>query len=107
VWHLPLFLTVGHPVGEASFGWFLVGIVGDAVLYTWLLLLARGSLLLILLLHPATATTTLFLAATTQASLVGAALTWSLVLGVVLRGGLPVRTRPAGELLDAPQASAN
>jgi membrane protease YdiL (CAAX protease family) len=86
VWHLPLALTVGDPAAGTFSGWFVLGLMGEAVLYTWLFDGARGSLLLALLLHAATNTTGLFLATTVGSPAVGVALTWLAVL-VVLRTG--------------------
>lgn len=49
-WHLPKFLGVGAS-RERSFAWFLVFIVAEAVLYTWLYNNTRGSLLLVTIFH--------------------------------------------------------
>lgn len=49
-WHLPKFLGVGAS-NERSFAWFLVFIVAEAVLYTWLYNNTRGSLLLVTIFH--------------------------------------------------------
>jgi membrane protease YdiL (CAAX protease family) len=49
-WHLPKFLGVGAN-SERSFAWFLVFVVAEAVLYTWLYNNTRGSLLLVTIFH--------------------------------------------------------
>jgi membrane protease YdiL (CAAX protease family) len=49
-WHLPKFLGIGAN-SERSFGWFLVFVVAEAVLYTWLYNNTRGSLLLVTIFH--------------------------------------------------------
>lgn len=61
LWHVPLALTVGHPLSEQFFGWFLLGIVADAVLFTWLYNSTGGSLLLAVVFHASIAVTGLFL----------------------------------------------
>jgi membrane protease YdiL (CAAX protease family) len=49
-WHLPKFLM---PENNNPFGWFMVQITLEAVLYTWLYNNTRGSLLLVTLFHAA------------------------------------------------------
>lgn len=51
VWHLPLFLIEGHPFQEVPFLFWLVGVVAQSLFYTWLYNGARGSLLVVTLLH--------------------------------------------------------
>jgi membrane protease YdiL (CAAX protease family) len=85
LWHLPLALTSGDPTAGTFSGWYLLGITGEAVLYTWLFNSTGGSLLLVLLLHAAMSITGLFLAATDGNAVIGVALTWLAVLAILLR----------------------
>ena len=85
LWHLPLTLTSGDPSAGTFSGWYLLGITGEAVLYTWLFNCTGGSLLLVLLLHTAMSITGLFLAATDGNAVIGVALTWLAVLAILLR----------------------
>ncbi len=57
-WHLPKFLAPGN---ASPFGWFMVKIVAEAVLYTWLYNNTKGSLLLTTLLHASGNTAGVFL----------------------------------------------
>jgi len=83
LWHLPLYLTVGHPVSEEFFGWFLPGIVADAILFTWLYNSTGGSLLLAVLFHASIAVTGLFLTPAEATPLLGLTLEWIFVGGVI------------------------
>jgi uncharacterized protein len=96
-WYLPLTLTVGDPTVGAFAGWFVLGLLGEAILYTWLFNGARGSLLLVMLLHAATNTIGLFVATSQDHPVVSVALTWLAAL-VLLRvgGGRPVRPLLSG-----------
>ena len=84
LWHLPLALTSGDPTAGTFSGWYLLGITGDAVLYTWLFNSTGASLLLVVLLHAAMSTTGLFLAATDGSEVIGVALTWVAALAILL-----------------------
>lgn len=90
VWHLPLTLIRDDATAGTFSGWFLLGITGDAVLYTWLFNHTRGSLLPVLLLHAATGTTGLFLSSAQDSGVVGAALTWLPALVVTAAEARPV-----------------
>lgn len=57
-WHLPKFLA---PDNSSPFGLFVVEIVAQTVLYTWLYNNTRGSLLLVTLFHAASNTAGVFL----------------------------------------------
>jgi membrane protease YdiL (CAAX protease family) len=83
LWHLPLALTRGHPVSEEFFGWFVLGIVADAVLFTWLYNSTGGSLLLVVLFHTSIAVTGLFLATANATPLLELLLKW-ITVGVVV-----------------------
>jgi membrane protease YdiL (CAAX protease family) len=83
VWHLPLYLTAGHPISEEFFGWFLLGIIADAILFTWLYNSTGGSLLLAVLFHASIAVTGLFLIPAEATPLLGLALEWIFVGGVI------------------------
>jgi membrane protease YdiL (CAAX protease family) len=81
VWHLPLMVATGDPpVG------YLLLIVPQTVLMTWVVNSTRGSMLLAMLFHAslATALTTLYPG---SRSYVEIALTWLLAAAVVLRYG--------------------
>lgn len=85
VWHLPLYLTYGHPLANVFFGWLPLGLIPTTILFTWVFNHTRGSLLLALLFHAAINSTDLFLAKTTTLPLISPVLTWLvalLVLGV-------------------------
>ena len=107
VWHLPLFFIKGDPLADTFFGWFLLGIVGDAILYTWLFNNTGGSVLLVLLLHASTATTGLFLPVTDASPLIGAVVTWIVALTVIARFGPRDLARPGGPRPAAPAAGAH
>jgi uncharacterized protein len=87
-WHLPLYVTAGHPIADMFFGWLLLNILADAVLFTWLFNNTRGSLLPVLLLHASIATTGLFLASATGSFAVALVLKWGVVCWIVLRSNL-------------------
>lgn len=87
-WHLPLGLfpgglVPGAPAWGGSLLAFVVGIVADAVLYTWLYNGTDGSLLLAVLFHASIATTGLFLPVAPIHPLVVPGLKWLVVLAVV------------------------
>jgi membrane protease YdiL (CAAX protease family) len=88
VWHLPLWLTNGHPMQGTFFGWALLGLVATAVLFTWVYNHTQGSLLLALLFHTSLAVTELFLASAEPPALIGMALNCGVVVLVVLVFGL-------------------
>lgn len=86
IWHLPLYWTVGDARASMSVGWLLAGLVLEAILYTWVFNHTKGSLLLALLFHAATAVTSLFLAAVIV-PWVGFVVTLGLVTGIVVMEG--------------------
>lgn len=53
LWHLPLFFIQGHPFASEPYLPWLLGIVAESILYTWLYNGARGSLLIVTLFHAA------------------------------------------------------
>ena len=100
LWHLPLVFTEGSALFGQPIWLLLTDIVAKSVLFTWVFLRTRGSVLLAALLH---GSTNLFAVSPTVAmtgSLVlpGLALAakWLLVIAAVLIGGLALmrRTRP-------------
>jgi len=99
LWHLPRVWIPGDPFDIASFGWLMLGMVLDAVLYTWVFNSTKGSLLLVLLLHTAQPVTTLFLAKVPN-PLIENALTALLVILVVAMFG-------AGRLTQEPTPVAH
>jgi len=74
LWHLPLYLTHGHPLSGEFFGWALLGFVADAILFTWVYNNTRGSLLLALLFHASFNVTELFLTSVETTALLSIAL---------------------------------
>ncbi len=77
-WHLPKFLASGN---ASLFSWFMVKVMADAVLYTWLYNNTQGSLLLVTIFHAAGNTAGVFLPV---ANTVTASNLNTLVLQVVL-----------------------
>lgn len=88
VWHLPLYLTRGHPLASEFFGWLPLGLIPTTILFTWVFNHTRGSLLLALLFHAAINITDLFLARTATLPPIGPALTWLAALIVIGIGDL-------------------
>jgi len=62
LWHLPRNWAPGTPFDVAGFVWLVLGLVLNAVLYTWVFNNTKGSLVPVILLHTAQAVTLLFLA---------------------------------------------
>jgi len=62
LWHLPRVWTPGEPFDAAAFGWLMLGLVLNSVLYAWVFNGTKGSLLLVVLFHTAQPVTDLFLA---------------------------------------------
>lgn len=83
-WHVPRLLREVTVLGVADFSAFMLGIIGESLLYTWLFNNTRGSLLPVLLLHAATATAGLFLVQAESHLLIRPVLTWLVALPVVL-----------------------
>lgn len=57
-WHLPKYLAPGN---TGSFGWMMLKVLADAVIYTWLYNNTYGSLLLTTIMHAAGNTADVFL----------------------------------------------
>jgi len=57
-WHLPKYMAPGN---TASFGWMMVKVLADAMIYTWLYNNTKGSLLLTTIMHAAGNTAGVFL----------------------------------------------
>jgi membrane protease YdiL (CAAX protease family) len=87
VWHLPKFFIAGDPIAEVFFGWFLLGIVADAILFTWVYNNTGGSLLLALLLHTSISITALFLTSVDAPVFWSLGLKWVFVAVVVTLAG--------------------
>lgn len=58
LWHIPKFLATGN---TSSFVWFMLKVIAEAILYTWLYNNTKGSLLLVTLFHAAGNTAGVFL----------------------------------------------
>jgi membrane protease YdiL (CAAX protease family) len=99
VWHLPLIFTKRAAMDGTPFVFLLLDLPASAVLFTWLFLRSRGSVLPAVLLHAGNnAWTAVALPAGTPAQLVVVvAVKWLLVLGVVAvwGPGLVQDARPA------------
>jgi uncharacterized protein len=87
VWHLPKFFMKGDPLAEIFFPWFLLGIVANAILYTWVYNNTQGSLLLPLLFHTSTNITFLFLAAAGPSPLISLLVQWMIVTVIIVWAG--------------------
>ena len=87
VWHLPLWLTKGYPLADEFFGWTLLGIVADSVLFVWVYNNTKGSLLLALLFHTSIAVTGLFLSSAGPSVPIGLALNWGVVIFIIVAFG--------------------
>jgi CAAX amino terminal protease family. len=53
VWHFPYALTKGTFLSEVPLHWFFINLLAVSIIYTWIFLNTRGSLLLALLFHAA------------------------------------------------------
>jgi uncharacterized protein len=106
-WHLPLLWTEG----SALFGgpaWLLfLDLPAKAVLFTWVFLRTRGSVLVAALLH---GTTNLFavspwpgVTGDLTLSLLAAAAKWVLVVALLVAAGPRLTRRPSPEALDRPR----
>jgi membrane protease YdiL (CAAX protease family) len=91
LWHLPLVWTEGAPMYQLPVWLFLVDIPAKSVLFTWVFLHTRGSVLLAMLLHGAT---NLFAVSPTLTGtgdltlpLLAAGAKWVLVLAVIMVAG--------------------
>ncbi len=51
LWHLPLFFWAANPMSGYPFPVWLLGLIGEAVAYTWLYNSSGGSLLIVSLFH--------------------------------------------------------
>lgn len=51
LWHLPLFLWADNPMSRYPFVPWLIGVLADSVIYTWLFNSTRGSLSAVALFH--------------------------------------------------------
>lgn len=81
-WHLPKFFTLYPP--SMSFGWFLLNLVANAIIFTSVYNNTKGSLLLALLFHTSLNVTDLFLSPSPVHPFIGLALQGGLIL-VILR----------------------
>jgi membrane protease YdiL (CAAX protease family) len=53
LWHLPLFWIRASVQADIPIGWFMGSILAESILYTWVYIHTRGSLLLVILFHAA------------------------------------------------------
>lgn len=101
LWHLPKFLAPGN---TGAFGWFLLKIMADAVLYTWLYNNTQGSLLLVTLFHATGNTAGVFLPVANTLSgtnlstlIIQIALEIFVVIGVIWSEGFERLSRTAAK----------
>ena len=105
LWHLPLVWTEGAPMYQLPIWLFLVDITAKSVLFTWVFLHTRGSVLLAMLLHAATNLFVVSPNLTTSGDLtlllLAAAAKWLLVVVVIVVAGtsLARNRRPEPEAL--------
>src|SRR5215207_2819031 len=103
LWHLPLLWTEGAPLYQQPVWLFLLDIVAKSVLFTWVFLHTRGSVLLAMLFHGAT---NLFLVSPEVAStgdlglpVLAKIAKWVLVVVVILVAGPGLARGPRPEAL--------
>ena len=103
LWHLPLVWTEGAPLYQQPVWLFLLDIVAKSVLFTWVFLHTRGSVLLAMLFHGAT---NLFAVSPEVSStgdltlpLLAAGAKWVLVVVVVVVAGPGLARGPRPEAL--------
>jgi uncharacterized protein len=103
LWHLPLVWTEGAPLYQQPVWLFLLDITAKSVLFTWVFLHTRGSVLLAMLLHGAT---NLFVVSPMLPStgsltlpLLAAGVKWVLVVVVIVVAGPSLARGPRPEAL--------
>jgi membrane protease YdiL (CAAX protease family) len=103
LWHLPLVWTEGGPMYHQPVWLLLVDITAESVLFTWVFLHTRGSVLIAMLFHGAT---NLFIVSPDVAStgdltlpLLAAVAKWVLVVVVILVAGPGLARGPRPEAL--------
>lgn len=89
-WHLPLIWTPGHLLDRQPFWLLFLDIAAKAIIFTWVFLRTRGSVLIAVLLH---ATTNVFAVTPVVSStgtltlpLIAVGLEWALATLVLVRG---------------------
>ncbi len=90
-WHLPKYLAPGN---TSPFGWLMIEVLAEAILYTWLYNKTQGSLLLATLFHAAGNTAGMFLPIANTLSgenlnvlIIAVALEVALAVGVTIATG--------------------
>jgi membrane protease YdiL (CAAX protease family) len=103
LWHLPLLWTEGNGMFHQPIWLLLLDITAKSVLFTWVFLHTRGSVLLAMLFHGAT---NLFIVSPDVASigdltlpLLAAVAKWVLVVGVIVVAGPGLARGPRPEAL--------
>ena len=85
IWHLPLWMTRGHPLQGVFPGWEILNAMATATLFTWVYNNTNGSLLLAMLFHTSLNITGLFIASADIHPLVNLALVWGTMVLIVSR----------------------
>ncbi|MGH3149054.1 MAG: CPBP family glutamic-type intramembrane protease [Rubrobacter sp.] len=101
LWHLPLLWTEGASIYQQPVWLLLVDVPAKSVIFTWVFLHTRGSVLLAVLLHAATnlfvVSPTLTDAGDPTLPIIAAAAKWTLVLVVMLVAGPGLARDPRPE----------
>ena len=110
LWHLPLVWTEGAPMYQQPVWLFLLDIMAKSVLFTWVFLHTRGSVLLAILLH---ASNNLFVVSPALSRtgdltlpLLAAGAKWVLVVVVIVVAGPSLTRGPRPEALPGTRAPA-
>jgi membrane protease YdiL (CAAX protease family) len=105
-WHLPLLWTEGSAASQQPVWLLFLDLPAKSVLFTWVFLRTRGSVLLAVLLHASTNLFEVSPAVGTQGSLTYPVLTmatkWLLVLLLVAWSGARLTRRPAPQAVAQP-----
>jgi membrane protease YdiL (CAAX protease family) len=95
MWHLPLFWIQGSLQADIPIAWFMISILAEAILYTWIYNNTRGSLLLMVIFHTSiNMWADLLLIPVVAYSLLPMILTFSMEVAIALAVLTKLRTGP-------------